>query len=256
MQVIRSENRTEETSNKATEESGDVSAVKTEKRTKDTVLSKTAQISKSAQSSKTALLKTAHLSKSKQLSKTSSSLSSSKTAQLSSKTVHLSKTVEELGEDVNDEKLGDEESTDGQQSDYDPYKCDIGDEDEDEENDVTFAPSKRVVKKKQGRPCKATGVVGGVGASNTAKKSRLKLVKKAIAKVKGDKTKKFEKPKCSKCDYVGLSLEKLDQHMKKAHKDDTVRCFLLIWLRCQRSFDIMDCVLVSAPCVDSTVYIM
>ena len=141
----------------------------------------------------------------------------------------LMKPAQEIGEDVSDSKSDDQITTttttpDEQDSDYDPYKCDIDDDDEDEENDETFAPlrqrAQRGVKKKRGRPCKMTSVVGG----NTAKKSRLKLVKKAIAKVKGDRVaaKKFEKPRCSKCDYVGLSMEKLDQHMKKAHKDDTV----------------------------------
>lgn len=67
-------------------------------------------------------------------------------------------------------------------------------------------------------------------AQNTKKTSRLKLV--TIAKVKKNKSKKkhnkaehserkSEKQKCSKCDFVG-SEEKLELHMKRAHKDNIV----------------------------------
>ena len=139
-------------------------------------------------------------------------------------------------------------AADEQHSDYDPYKCDIDEdddddeeEDEDVENDETFTPAKQRrqqtnAKRKRGRPLKAPPS-GGAGTdsshSNSARKSsRLKLVRKAIAKVKRDKntnsssgnsnSKPFEKPKCSKCDYVAPSVDKLEQHVKRAHKDDTV----------------------------------
>ena len=128
----------------------------------------------------------------------------------------VSKLTVTPSDDLGEKSSDDQTTTDEQQSDYDPSKCDINEGAFDDE-DKTSIPTKRLVKKKRGRSCKAQGVV-----ATTAKKSRLKLVKKAIAKVKRDRQKKYEKPKCTKCDYIGLSVEKLDQHMKKAHKDNTV----------------------------------
>ena len=147
-------------------------------------------------------------------------------------------------DDVDNERVADEGH-----SDYDPYKCDIDtddnddeeeDQDEDEENDETFTPAKQqqITKRKRGRPPKVphSGAGAGISHSNNARKSsRLKLVRKAIAKVKREKksssssshgngshSKPLEKPKCTKCDYVAPSVEKLEQHVKRAHKDDTV----------------------------------
>ena len=147
---------------------------------------------------------------------------------------------------VNDDEQQEAAAADEQHSDYDPYKCDIDEDDdddeeededldEDEENDETFTPPKQkqqqTAKRKRGRPPKVpSGGGAGTGGShsNSARKSsRLKLVRKAIAKVKRDKnsnsnSKPFEKPKCTKCDYVAPSVDKLEQHVKRAHKDDTV----------------------------------
>ena len=164
--------------------------------------------------------------------------------------------VSDAAETGTSEKFPDAEDVDNEQaadeahSHYDPYKCDIDADDnddeereeyqdEDEENDETFTPAKQqITKRKRGRPPKVPPGGAGAGSShsNSARKSsRLKLVRKAIAKVKKDKTnnsssshgnsshsKPLEKPKCAKCDYVAPSVEKLEQHVKRAHKDDTV----------------------------------
>ena len=98
--------------------------------------------------------------------------------------------------------------------------------------------TKQITKRKRGRPPKVPPSGAGAGSShsnNARKSSRLKLVRKAIAKVKREKksssssshgngshSKPLEKPKCAKCDYVAPSVEKLEQHVKRAHKDDTV----------------------------------
>ena len=74
--------------------------------------------------------------------------------------------------------------------------------------DVTFT------KKKRGRPRKIPLKPGA-----TLKKVKLKLVKRAIARKGG---KPIDRMPCSKCDYIALSSEKLDRHMRRAHKDDTV----------------------------------
>ena len=113
-----------------------------------------------------------------------------------------------------------------------------GDDDDDvddtegEINDETFTPAKSTGRRRtrRRRPSKHPP-----GANTKKSSSRLKLVKKAIAKVKRDRTsgagdggvnggrgKPLEKPKCNKCDYVALSGQKLEQHVRKAHKDDTV----------------------------------
>ena len=144
------------------------------------------------------------------------------------------------------EDVDNEQATDEGHSDYDPYKCDVDandnndeenqDQDEDYENDETFTPAKQqIAKRKRGRPPKVPPSGAGTGSShsnNARKSSRLKLVRKAIAKVKREKnssshsnsshSKPLEKPKCTKCDYVAPSVEKLEQHVKRAHKDDTV----------------------------------
>ena len=171
----------------------------------------------------------------------------------------------------NADDVENEQAADETHSDYDPYKCDDIDDDEDddeqeaeedpdedEENDETFTPAKQqqITKRKRGRPPKVPP--GGSSHSNCARKSsRLKLVRKAIAKVKRDKTnnnshsshsnsshgnsshgngshnnKPFEKPKCTKCDYVAPSVDRLEQHVKRAHKDDTVYACALCGYQC------------------------